>query len=258
MLKELIHKLKTKNKQKIDFRYDLVVSLGEDCAVRKDSMPFDWIDGAPLSTRVQLITNNFENWLRKDVLEFYEVHTEIEEERNFSRYKNTITSINFQHDFLVDVPFDEYFENVKTKYDRRIGRLQEAFNSSQRILFVWITRNDVNSDEDIISAAKKLNEYSPNARVDLFYIQHDPSMDMHSFKYESLNENITKFYLNNSSVNFKTPFLAFRGNIPQIIQIFWEFNLISYKDLFNQYSVLLIRKIGKVLKKLADKIFSFK
>ncbi len=251
-IKYIIHKLLTKNKQKRNLTYDMVISLGEDCAtaghlsstyLRNKSMPFDWIDGAPLLNRAQLIAREFQDWLHKGSLEPFEVETEVEEERAYTRYKNTITNLNFQHDFHVDVSFEDDYDNVKAKYDRRINRFQNAFKNSERILFVWIVRSSIDTDENIIQAVKILNDYSPKARVDLFYIQHDNSMDLDSFKFQTLNEHVTKFYLNNSSVDFSTAFQAFKGNIPQIIQIFWEFNLISYKSLAYNFSIKAISKM---------------
>ncbi len=262
IIKYILHKLKTKNKQKLAFHYDMVISLGEDCAtaghlsstaLRNSSMPFDWIDGAPFATRVQLIVNNFENWLKKDALEFFEIQTEVVEDHAFNRYKNVITNINFQHDFLVDVPFDDFYDNVKVKYERRIKRLQDTFDNCDRILLVWVARNAISSDQELIEAAKTLNDYSKRARLDIFYIQHDPNMDMDSFRFEIINEHITRFYLNNSSVDFSTHFQAFRGNIPQIVQIFWEFNLITYKALICHFSKKVYRKLGKIYRKLANK-----
>lgn len=57
-------------------KFDLIVSLGEDCActsylrrfnLQKYSYPFDWLSNASFQTRIDLVCNDFKDFLNGSV-----------------------------------------------------------------------------------------------------------------------------------------------------------------------------------------------
>lgn len=61
----------------LDKKFDLIFSLGEDCAcssylrrfnLQEYSYPFDWLTKADFSVRVDLLLNDFEGFLEKENL----------------------------------------------------------------------------------------------------------------------------------------------------------------------------------------------
>ena len=134
-------------------KFDLFVSIGAACScsnalrvsnLQFRSYPFDWISGADFNKRIQLLTNDFEDWLNINSMEYI---AEREHPVPSKIYKNTKTGIIFSHDFPKDKEINESFNDVKVKYDRRIKRLIKQIETSKKVLFVYTMTAD--SDEII-------------------------------------------------------------------------------------------------------------
>lgn len=111
-------------------KFDFICSIGEDCAcslyIRKfrlqnASYPFDWLTKATFQTRLNLILNEFEDFLNISYFKFLPKTQKITDTR-CDYYENQKLDLYFYHDFLRDTPFDQAFPEVKAKYERRIER----------------------------------------------------------------------------------------------------------------------------------------
>ena len=105
-------------------KFDLIVSLGEDCAyssylrkfnLQSASYPFDWLFSAPLKNRLELLLSNFEGFLDKKYLVYLEKNPNCINDYKNEYYKNIKNEIIFLHDFPIDMSFDE---GHKLKSDR--------------------------------------------------------------------------------------------------------------------------------------------
>ena len=79
-------------------KYDIVYSLGYDCAcaqymqsaqIRICSGPFDWLTNADFQTRLNLILNDFENFLEFDDLKFLPKNQKMFNDPYCDYYENT-------------------------------------------------------------------------------------------------------------------------------------------------------------------------
>lgn len=83
--------------KKFSKKFDLIVSIGEDCSctsylrrcnLQKLSYPFDWLTNAPFENRIDLIINDFNDFLNIDDLEIMQKPTEFESDSNCDYYEN--------------------------------------------------------------------------------------------------------------------------------------------------------------------------
>jgi len=126
-------------------KFDLVISLGDDCAcamylkkffLREASYPFDWLCHATFEKRIELIVNNFNGFLKKENLRWFaRSETDPHDFKN-DYYADIETGFHFLHDFKEGVPLDIAYDPVYEKYQRRIARLYYNTAKAKRILFV--------------------------------------------------------------------------------------------------------------------------
>ncbi|MBP5296759.1 MAG: hypothetical protein J6Y94_05455, partial [Bacteriovoracaceae bacterium] len=131
-------------------KFDLVVSLGEDCAcssylrrckLQNFSYPFDWLMSAPCKSRLDLILNNFADFFNKEDLSPLEKpKTGIVDEK-CDYYADKRYGFHFLHDFRIGEPFDSEYLRVKARFERRIKRMYEQIAAAKNILFVWWSRD---------------------------------------------------------------------------------------------------------------------
>src|SRR5574344_713276 len=130
-------------------KFDFIVGIGEDCAcstylrkfnLQNRSYPFDWLTKAPFSNRINLILNDFQNFMNKENLHRIEIKDVITD-TNCDYYEDIETELYFYHDFAKNTPFEISYPLVKAKYDRRISRFYEQIKKSENILFVWWSRD---------------------------------------------------------------------------------------------------------------------
>ncbi len=181
-----------------DYKYDLYVSLGEACscsmALRNAklqfySYPLDWVGGVELVDRTKFFLNGFENFIvKEDLKKAYEV-------RNIScqAYVRKSNKMVFNHDFNIDTPFDEMFEEVDRKYKRRAQRVIEQIKNSKRVLFVYLRSPESKIEvtkEQLIEAHKMLADYFKSVKVDLLYVYCDRDVKINKMKKHKLTKNI--------------------------------------------------------------------
>ena len=160
-------------------KFDLIVSLGEDCActsylrrfnLQDYTFPFDWLTRASFTTRIDLICNNFENFLRKENIYKlgFPYNTRINCEH--ADYEDKKLEFNFYHDFNKNLEFTDAFNDVKNKYNRRIARFYNLAENSNKILFVWWDRSNKIESDTIIESYKRLSNKFPKKDVYLLLI----------------------------------------------------------------------------------------
>ena len=163
-------------------RFDFICSVGSSClcasslrdaGLRLSSGPFDWLLGPTLVERAKLIANDFAGWFEPGDFEFLgNPH-----DYTMGNYLNRKTGYKFSHDFKKELPFEESFPEVRSKYERRVARLFERVRASRRVLFVWIenpVNNDRPSDEEVVTARRMLADKFPGVDVELLVIDRAP------------------------------------------------------------------------------------
>jgi len=160
-------------------KYDLAIPIGGSCSTSEAmraaglqfaTLPLDWTGGPTFRAKVDLICADFARWMTKSGLHPLPA-------TKFSRdiyMKDDVLGFTFNHDFSYGVPFDEDYERVKAKFDRRIRRLYELIGKSKRILIVSIgvpTSKDI-PDEDLVHAREAFGRKWPGKTFEILYAEH--------------------------------------------------------------------------------------
>ena len=172
--------------------FDLIVSLGEDCActsylrrfnLQKYSYPFDWLSNASFQTRIDLVCNDFKDFLNiEDIITYPKINSDTENNKKYDLYQNTKTGFHYYHDFIANIPFEESYYSVKEKYTRRINRLYSQIKCANNILFVWWSKDKILDKKQIEKAYLSLKEKFNTKDICLLCIENFP-----------INENIELF-----------------------------------------------------------------
>lgn len=185
-------------------QYDLILGLGRACSCSQSlraaklqllSFPFDWITWGferELPYRTELLCNGFNDWLRKEDLEF------VRNVNERARYVDRRTKTLFFHDFDANGNFDEEFPKVAEKYNRRIARLYHLIESSRRILLVRVDRPSTaqaTSIEDCQEARRKISQRFPNAQFDFCLMSFEKGRTLENRKVETVEEGFTHITL---------------------------------------------------------------
>lgn len=223
--------------------FDLIFSIGEACSctsvlrlnnLQFCSYPLDWLFGTDFEGRIEILTNEFHKFLEKEDLEFsYE-----ERSISCSAYANKRNDIVFNHDFLKDLDFNEAYNLVKAKYDRRIKRLLENIEKANSILVVYletpVCNHKIEDDKKIVAAFNKLLSKYPDKTIKLYYLQNKEGK---GFSKENLNENITKFTLDYKEPSVEFDYLV---DCKKLKKIFAKLHLNHSRH------IILKRKINKL------------
>lgn len=180
-------------------KYDLIFSMGEACScselIRLNnyqdfSYPFDWVAGLTFLERAKILADDFKNFINKEDL------IKLDEKNNFNNcfiYKNKVNNIFFNHDFYVDIPFDEMYITVKEKYKRRIKRLLEKIEKSKNILMVYIETplkvHEKIENKDILEGFSIIKSKYPDKNINLLYCTNSKEE-----KTEYINDNVKRVY----------------------------------------------------------------
>lgn len=231
-----------------DKKFDLVVSIGEDCActsylrrfnLQDCSFPFDWSTKASFETRINLLVNNFDNFLNKENIVLMQKPHNDNVDESHDYYKDTVLDFYFYHDFKADVPFDEEFFNVKNKYNRRIKYLYQGIEESADILFVWWGRTKQLDEGIIINSWEKINEKFKDKNI--YFLLIEPSE-----KYiEKLfcNNHVLLIQYDNYSWEHNPHWNQTMGNETNNMKIFSQ---IKKKRFFKWYIKIAIYKFVKI------------
>lgn len=207
------NKIKTEIESKIKTKvkiYDLIISIGEACSctqclrlfkLQDFSYPFDWLWGSTFTKRIDIISSQFENFINKEDLVFSHPEKPI----SCNAYKNISNGLVFNHDFPQNVAFDIAYKEVRAKYDRRIKRLLEKINNSQKVLFVYMelptAQNTLGLNNILINSQEKLAKAFPKTKCDILYIKHDAKLPVNQYNYEDISKRVLKVSLYNKSLN---------------------------------------------------------
>ena len=157
-----------------DKKFDLIFSLGEDCActsylrrfhLQDYSYPFDWLTKADFFTRIDLLINDFKGFLEKEST----FKGNVDELNDY--YWDTKTDFYFYHDFDTKMPFDESFALVKARYQRRIARLYQQIQSAQNILIVWWSRDKHQDIDKVKESYARLSQKFADKNISMLLIE---------------------------------------------------------------------------------------
>lgn len=163
--------------------YDSIVSLGASCGttmslrelgLQNVSSPFDWIGAPGLSGSVSMLESDFAGWFDRDALVLWDVtHEKGVVHRH---YKNLKTGFGFPHEFSNAEPFEENYEKVREKYERRIARFLADMDTPKRVLFVYLELSFAPRlpDAELVSLRERLAARFPRITADLLYFYVEP------------------------------------------------------------------------------------
>lgn len=239
-------------------KYDLIFSLGEACSctetlraakIQHYSYPLDWLYGSDFLGRVNILISEFQDFIKKEDLVY--VGNRIMPQP-CDIYFNKKNGITFNHDFPLNVPLEEAYDNVKCKYDRRIKRLFQHISKSKKVLIVYIeTPNCKNmlDNSSLLDGSLRIKNYFKNCEIDILYLTNNLMIPFKQRKVEILDEYLTKI-----SFNYK----SHKQDSEEYVV-----NLSALKQLFNNYQIkyafwrrifVQVVKIRKILSSFCKKI----
>ena len=191
--------------------YDVAISLGQCCitstALRRNnlqakSMIFDWSAGilfdvcglGGLEGKVNLICNDFKDFFNYEDLE--NRGNNAENDTHNLWIVNRRTGLQYKHDFPASQPVEEAYPSVKKRLERRIKRLYDVIESSEKILFCFFARDVGFSDELLIKQQVKLSKKFPNKTIDFLYILQNPNYSIDKYDIYDLTVNVKKNEMN--------------------------------------------------------------
>ena len=197
-------------------KYDLIFSIGAACSCAQGlrdaelqvfSYPMDWLFGSDFAGRVDIVCNRFKRFIDISDLEY------VFSERSIKcdAYHNKFNDLTFNHYFPTGVPLSESYDMVAQKYDRRISRLLEQIEKSERILLVYLEipeTTEQTSDKQIIKCANKLRKVYSNCKIDILYITYKPEMARGIIEENVLDNGVLRLYGNYRNKNPETPSYA--------------------------------------------------
>lgn len=237
-------------------KYDLIVSLGEDCAcatylkmhnLRPYSLPFDWLTNASLETRFNLILDEFDKFLSVENLRIIDKKTLNHPtfDSDFDYYENIKNGLHFYHDFPYSIPIKESIKDVEDKYERRIKRLYKLLKNRKKVLFIWLSHTKNNDD---IMILKKHDEISQkfNKNIDFLIIENDLSKHESDIEIINLSKNIQRIKVKTHPLNntIKDQTLGYIENCSKIFKCLRIETTLFYKIL------LFRKKLSNLIKKL--------
>ena len=210
-------------------KFDLIFSLGEACSssetlrrylLQVESYPFDWLYGSDFIGRCVILANDFENLIEKKDLEYaHEVRS-----IKCVAYHNKTNNITFNHDFLKELSFDEAYEQVKQKYDRRIARLLKNIENSKDVLVVWLETPNSNhktiTNQEIIDGFNMLKSKF-GEKINLLYVANNSGK---YFEEDLENGKITKISLPYKKYNKDFDYLV---NVKKLAKVFETYKKVT-------------------------------
>ena len=189
-------------------KYDLIISIGEVCYcsssirkfnLQKYSYPFDWVFGADLESRINIIKNKFSNFFELKDLEYKY------SQDNLYVIHNNRTGINFIHDFLISKgPWKGQYNEVCAKYERRCDRVLDLLTSNQKkkILLVYIKHHtfDLKGDytnQELENLMKDLEQIYPNKEFNILFLEHNENYKPDKFDYIEYSDKVKRVILYN-------------------------------------------------------------
>lgn len=216
--------------------YDFIFSLGEDCActgylraqkLQEESFPFDWLTKASFDSRIELLINDFTDFINEEDFSILEKNPTSNTDQHYDYYNNEKTGFYFYHDFPVGEDFKKAFPSIKEKYQRRIERLYNRINNANSVLVVWLSRNKHIQNDNILRAHSELLNKFPNKIIDFLILENDSDKLHLEFDIQKINDNIIKIKYDNSSYDKSNPMAECMGNKEASNIIFAKLNLLK-------------------------------
>ena len=208
-------------------KFDLICSIGEDCAcsmylnkfkLRNASYPFDWLTKSNFDTRINLILNDFKDFCNKEDFQKLEKPKNTIVDLKYDYYENKQTDFYFYHDFDANLDFNDAYEIVKKRYERRINRFYKHIQKSKNILFVFWGRTDFVDIEKLKEYHQLLDNKFKNKNIYLLILEN--TKNQNNFIYDNISENILKIKYDMTSYDLSKPQNACVGNVSLNDKIF--------------------------------------
>lgn len=235
--------------------YDIVYSIGRDCAnstflkkrgLRVTSGPFDWLTKADFETRIQLICQDFVDFLNKDDLQIMEKPTHIATDTACDYYENKRTGFYFYHDFPAGMPLDESYPLVKEKYDRRIARFLKKVQEEERVLLVWFSHEPTVNKLDVKTLCDAVCKRF-NKRIDFLLIEHDENVPKGEWVHQSIADNIEYYTLFTQTYDSNGALTTF-GREDAIFPIYTRYTLPGLEERMRRQKTR--KRMGRILSML--------
>ena len=234
-------------------RYDLVFSIGEACLcagilgkleLRNFSSPFDWISGAVLEERVQILLSNFADFINREDLEKIGQRDMPEPRDIYLNHRNQIT---FNHDFPLNGNLEKDYPKIRAKYEHRIKKLLSTISTSKSVLMVYMelpTTEHKLPQSTLQRLVNQVNERFKDTKIDLLYIAHDENMSDGRGECRQVSDNL---FIGKCFNRKRESDKDYNGN-PQNAKLVLEgvqcekkwFDWLLYK------TIKLLKKIGKI------------
>ena len=181
-------------------KYDVIYSLGRDCScamymkkrkLRMCSGPFDWLTHAGFEDRFKLMLNGFECFLDKKYLKPMPKPSQFPSDKNNAYYENTKTGLYFWHDFPADKTFENAYDEIKLKYERRIKRFYDNIQNKNRVLLIWLSQIDYTPDDVVLKCCENFCAKT-GKQVDFLIIEHKEGLYLRE-EYK-LADNIQRYF----------------------------------------------------------------
>ena len=250
-------------------KFDLIVSLGEDCAcssylrkfnLQNASYPFDWLTKADFKTRIMLLLTDFKDFLNKEDLKMIDKPTGVIK-----------TGFCFYHDFYSDAEFSEMYDVVFEKYQRRIKRLYERIKKSKKVLFVWLMRSICATDDELLTYQKQIEKKFQKSKIYLLVLEN--CIDVNNTENVTevkISDNITRLKYDTMTYDIANPSLEWIGNIALNDKVFSKLKLKQHRSnflinaMFNCFVKLPIaifirdsKKRRTIREKIKNRIFNY-
>ena len=156
-------------------KYDLAMSIGGACGCSKSlrnaglqfsSFPFDWLNGATIRTRADVVRDDFRGWLEEANLQRLPDPEGIISE---AHWRDMSLGLSFVHDFDRLIPMHEALPAVKEKYARRIAQLYSRIGQAKKVLLMWtdVPTSPLVTDEDLAYVRRTMSEKFPGVAFDV-------------------------------------------------------------------------------------------
>jgi len=211
-------------------KYDIIFSLGRDCAcamymksayLRACSGPFDWLTNADFETRIDLIINDFKNFLNKKDIVPLAKNPNIQNDDKCDYYQNKRNGFYYFHDFPVNIPFDESFPAVQEKYQRRIRRFVDKIKQSDKVLLIWFSHYHNTSDDFLLKTSARICKKF-DKKIDFLIIEHSENTTKPVKR--QIADNITRYNVHTHQFD-STGHMKTSGNKKLVSPIFAKYAL---------------------------------
>lgn len=221
-------------------KFKHIVSLGFFCSPsleferinrRQFSLPFDWIVTHSLRTVIDLINNQFQDFLVEEYMSQFKNRP--------AYYKNTKLDIDFYHDFSPFKPLHTQMQAVEEKYQRRIARFYNTVKEPTLFLR-YISQQDLPyllaNSKMILKTLQKLNPLNevifvansdcciPDLGFPIYYVQKDKN-DSVARSFLNVNKALETYILENveaahpKKTSLKTKFLVFANKLYRKVRL---------------------------------------